>query len=519
MARQYRITWQSGEPAGTLRWRRQGALTSQSVVASTSSYSKDMLCGIPANMSIGWFDPGFIHTAVFNLSDSPTGRYQYAVGTSNCTSDQLGELWSPWFSVRSPPSLGSPTSILFFGDMGAQSRDEPPSDHHWQMPMANRVTQALVAEAASGEYDAVWHVGDIAYATGYMSAWEGFMQQIEPLASSMPYYTTPGNHERCHPNSGSIRTGDDSGGECGISFNFRFIQPAGDRLTKPVPAGSSDPRQPFYSDNIGPVHVVFASTEHDMNPGSEQYAFLRRDLASVNRTATPHVVFTGHRPMYSSSTVGELGRGDGKYVAANASFNWAMAEALEPLFQEFAVSLALWGHVHNYERTCPIHNQTCTADGRGTTHITAGTAGASVTLFPTFNASSGDWSMRRCASNGTDRFVGIEAPSATCQQCRDVTACAAGHIPCEYARCAPPPTWSLVRIEHHGFMRIRANSSSMHLEYVVVNASDPFGHPSRVLDSVVIKAQQRSTLRLVSNGFPASDDGEDYHEDKPGLNS
>ena len=59
----------------------------------------------------------------------------------------------------------------------------------------------------------------------------------------------------------------------------------------------------------------------------------------------------------------------------------------------------------------------------------------------------------------------------------------------------------------------------MHLEYVVVNASDPFGHPSRVLDSVIIKAPQRSMLRLVSNGSPASDDDEDYHEGKGGLGS
>lgn len=36
-----------------------------------------------------------------------------------------------------------------------------------------------------------------------------------------------------------------------------------------------------------------------------------------------------------------------------------MADALEPLFAEYDVALALWGHVHNYERTCPLLNQTC----------------------------------------------------------------------------------------------------------------------------------------------------------------
>ena len=83
-----------------------------------------------------------------------------------------------------------------------------------------------------------------------------------------------------------------------MPFNARFIQPGGDAHSKPAPANTSDLVQPFYSDNIGPVHVIFASSEHDYHPGSEQYAFLLRDLSSVNRSATPFTVFTGHRPMY-----------------------------------------------------------------------------------------------------------------------------------------------------------------------------------------------------------------------------
>ena len=145
---------------------------------------------------------------------------------------------------------------------------------------------------------------------------------------------------------------------------------------------------------------------------------------------------------YGSTTVGEMSYG-GRYVAANASFNWAMAEVLEPLFEKHGVNLALWGHVHNYERTCPLLNQTCRSDGTGTTHITAGTAGAGATFFPTFNATSGAWSVRNCASNGRDRFVGIRGVSAACQKCADVTSCTAGHLPCLYARCAPAPSWSV----------------------------------------------------------------------------
>lgn len=55
---------------------------------------------------------------------------------------------------------------------------------------------------------------------------------------------------------------------------------------------------------------------------ADRYAFLSRDLAAVDRSATPHVVFSGHRPMYASSTVGEASYGN-RFVANNASFNWA----------------------------------------------------------------------------------------------------------------------------------------------------------------------------------------------------
>lgn len=114
---------------------------------------------------------------------------------------------------------------------------------------------------------------------------------------------------------------DDSGGECGVPFNARFIQPAGDQTGNLTPPITSDPRLPYYSDDIGPLHVIFASTEHDYHPGSEQHAFLLRDLSSVNRSATPIIIFTGHRPMYGAMTVGENAPGQW-HVASNSPFNW-----------------------------------------------------------------------------------------------------------------------------------------------------------------------------------------------------
>ena len=49
----------------------------------------------------------------------------------------------------------------------------------------------MVASSQQVDYDAVWHIGDLAYATGYGSIWDGFMRQIEPLATRMPYCEGP----------------------------------------------------------------------------------------------------------------------------------------------------------------------------------------------------------------------------------------------------------------------------------------------------------------------------------------
>lgn len=35
--------------------------------------------------------------------------------------------------------------------------------------------------------DIVFHIGDICYANGYISQWDQFTAQIEPIASAVPY--------------------------------------------------------------------------------------------------------------------------------------------------------------------------------------------------------------------------------------------------------------------------------------------------------------------------------------------
>jgi hypothetical protein len=41
----------------------------------------------------------------------------------------------------------------------------------------------------------VIHSGDISYADGYEPHWDDFFNKIQPIAASVPYMVSPGNHE------------------------------------------------------------------------------------------------------------------------------------------------------------------------------------------------------------------------------------------------------------------------------------------------------------------------------------
>ena len=183
---------------------------------------------------------------------------------------------------------------------------------------------------------AVFHIGDISYARGYAALWEQFFYQIGNTSSIVPWMTTDGNHERDFPNSGSLFTGHDSGGECGVPYEKRFS----------MPTKAQD--DTWYSLNYGPVHFLVISTEHAFDVTSKQYSFIQSDLASVNRSQTPFVVLTGHRPMYIDSTDQTPSGGDQPTAQM-------LRDVLEPLMQKYQVDVAFWGHHHSYVRHMHTH--------------------------------------------------------------------------------------------------------------------------------------------------------------------
>ncbi|XP_051122030.1 probable inactive purple acid phosphatase 2 [Andrographis paniculata] len=317
------------------------------VGTQASRYDRKDMCDAPANDTIGWRDPGFIHDGV--MVDLQQGkRYYYKVG-----SDSGG--WSTAYTFVSPMNEPSETVAFLFGDMGAaapyrtflRTQEESISTIKW-------ISRDI--EAIGNKPALISHIGDISYARGYSWLWDTFFNQIEPVASKVPYHVCIGNHEYDWPAqpwkpswSYSVY-GTDGGGECGVPYSLRFHMPG--NSSEPTNTRAPATRNVYYSFDMGVVHFVYFSTETNFLSGSKQYDFLKSDLESVDRSKTPFVVVQGHRPMYTTS-----------HETRDTPFRERLQDELEPLFVKNNVTVALWGHVHRYERFCPLNNFTCGSSG------------------------------------------------------------------------------------------------------------------------------------------------------------
>jgi len=329
----------------------------------------------------------WIHNVL--LTDlKPNTNYLYRVG-----SDQG---WSSYYFTKTvmDGQNWSPTLALF-GDLG--------NDNAISLPY-------LQKGAGSGLFHAVLHVGDFAYDMDEDNGVKGdlFMEQIEPIASMVPYMTCPGNHENKYNFS---------------NYKARFDMP-----------GDIDKRM-FYSFNMGPVHFISVSTEfyYFLHFGVEQlinqYYWLKADLKQANtpeaRGVRPWIVLFGHRPMYcSNNDKDDCTKYQTMTRVGLPVVGWW---GLEDLLYEYGVDLAVWAHEHSYERLLPVYNMTVkpgpdpTApyiNPQAPVHIITGSAG--------------------CREK-TDNFI----PS--------------------------PPVWSVFRSNEYGFTLLKvANSTHLKLEQMSV---------------------------------------------------
>lgn len=228
----------------------------------------------------------------------------------------------------------TPYTFAVYGDMGTYVPEDGTGE-------ASPTVKLLTNDVGASNIDGVLHVGDMAYDladNGGQTA-TTFMNQIQPIASRVPYMVCPGNHE-----GGTTFAGDFK------HFYRRFDMPL-----------KQETQNNFYSFDVGTAHIISFSSEAyfwQYWNVERQYRWIERDLASVNRSKTPFIVTMAHRPMYCSNTDDHddctkvnstMRRGLLAGKAHDGLF------ALEPLFKKYQVDLAFWAHEHTYERFFPMY--------------------------------------------------------------------------------------------------------------------------------------------------------------------
>lgn len=202
----------------------------------------------------------------------------------------------------------------------------------------------------------------------YESILNDFYDEMTPMSSTKPWMVGAGNHE-ANCICGTYKDPFNH-----ITYNDTICSPGQDNFTDfrtrfRMPAESSGGTENFwYSFDHGMVHYVMLDTETDLGNGvigpdetnggegdhtgpfgaypNAQLDWLEKDLKSVDRTKTPWVIASGHRPWYLS------------YANKTHTICWSCKNNFEPLFIKYGVDLYLSGHAHFYQRSAPLNNGT-----------------------------------------------------------------------------------------------------------------------------------------------------------------
>ncbi|KAF5752493.1 purple acid phosphatase 15-like isoform X5 [Tripterygium wilfordii] len=257
---------------------------------------------------------------------------------------------SDTYYFKTMPASGPknyPTRIALVGDLGLTYN-----------------TTSTISHLISNNPDLILLVGDVTYANLYLTngtgsdcyscsfsdtpihetyqpRWDYWGRYMGPLISKVPIMVVEGNHE--------IEQQVEN--QTFVAYSSRFAFPSRE-------SGSTSTS--YYSFNAGGIHFVMLGAYIAYNKSSEQYKWLERDLANVDRKVTPWLVATWHAPWYST------------YKAHYREVE-CMRVAMEELLYNYRVDVVFNGHVHAYERSNRVYNYTL--DPCGTLYITIGDGG------------------------------------------------------------------------------------------------------------------------------------------------
>ncbi len=163
------------------------------------------------------------------------------------------------------------------------------------------------------------------------------------LTSRVPLFAVPGN------------------GESDLHWYKRYHR-------YPAPEG-------YYSFRFGDAAFFMLDSnlrKEQFAPGGEQYAWLDRELARCDAkwkfVCHHHATYTGEEDDYGNSW------------KETSHFGDPFVRQILPLYEKYNVDIAMFGHLHLYERSHPIRKGQVDLDG-GTVHLLAGGGGGNLEDF------------------------------------------------------------------------------------------------------------------------------------------
>jgi len=312
--------------------------------------------------------------------------------------------WTDIISARLP-SDDIPTNVAMVADMAL-------TGHHMRPDQGPSSIESIM----KANVQAVLHVGDVAYDIDDDCGENGdaFMRGIEPISSKVPWIFVVGDHEGGRK---SLHY-KDLGGHCGGDYEGLFMRIGMGKggagggfgggqhiLSRASRSGSLF----FFSFDIGLIHFVAINSDawiHACNYWmlESMTAWLRSDLARVERKVTPWVILLSHRSLYCvknedtecNQESGALRYGVPAELLAKgldvADFapraivgNEENQYGLEPIINEFNVDIVFSGHTHHYERSYPSENGAPTSKSyinpSSPVYITGGLSGVTEDKF------------------------------------------------------------------------------------------------------------------------------------------
>ncbi len=253
----------------------------------------------------------------------PHTSYFYRV---TATDEAGAQVVSPMFSLQTAPPPEMPWAFTVIGD----TQRNP------------QVTKKCAEGAYALRPNFLLHCGDTVDNGHAKNQWIGdLLVPISTLSSRVPMFPVIGNHEQ----------------------NSHWYY---DYFSLPAP-------EYYYTFHYGNSQFFMIDSNKPLDPDSEQYQWLERELASSKATwkftCHHHPCFSSDENDYGDHVKGEEGEGPEVYTWGDPN-----ARKLTPLYEKYGVDIAWNGHIHLYERTWPIYQMTINQE-KGVRYITSGGGG------------------------------------------------------------------------------------------------------------------------------------------------